>query len=48
LILLEEDPLPHYVHVSYDSLAGEDRERADAIISSIVRAPGGNVTSPNP
>ena len=39
LILLEEDPLPHYVHVSYDSLAGEDRERANAIISSIVRAP---------
>jgi hypothetical protein len=39
VILLEEDPLPHYVHLWYESLAGENRERADAIISSIVRAP---------
>jgi len=39
VILLEEDPLPHYVHLWYESLAGEDRERADAIISSITRAP---------
>jgi hypothetical protein len=39
VILLEEAPLPHYLHLWYDSLAGKDRERADAIISSIVRAP---------
>jgi hypothetical protein len=36
LILLAEHPLPHYVHIWYDSLDAEDRERADAIISSIV------------
>jgi hypothetical protein len=36
LILLEETTLPHYVHVWYGSLAHEDRERADAIISSMM------------
>jgi hypothetical protein len=38
LILLTEHPLPHYVHVWYDSLTGEEKERADTIISSIVRS----------